>query len=170
MGREPKPVGENSLPKLWDAQLASLSIPNTGMAVVTDIATLKDIHPTNKQEVGRRLALWAMAKTYGKKDLVCSGPLYKSMKAENGGIRIQFDSVGGGLAVRDDKPLSWFQIAGEDKNFVEAQAKIDGSSVIVSSDKVAKPVAVRFGWDEQAQPNLINKEGLPASPFRTDAW
>jgi len=158
-----------ALPEIWEAQSATLAVPSTGMAVTVDIGNVKDIHPRNKQDVGKRLALWALAKDYGK-DIVYSGPLYKAMKAEAGTIRVSFDHLGGGLASRDGKPLSHFQIAGEDKKFVDAQATIDGESVVVSSDAVPKPVAVRFGWHQLAEPNLMNKEGLPASPFRTDKW
>ena len=140
------------------------------MAVTVDISDIADIHPRNKQDVGKRLSLWALADAYGRKDTVYSGPLYKGMKAEGNKIRIEFDHVGGGLASRDNKPLSWFTIAGEDKNFVAAKAEIDGNSVLVSAEGVDKPVAVRFGWDEVAEPNLSNVEGLPASPFRTDKW
>jgi sialate O-acetylesterase len=158
------------LPELWEAQTATLEVPNTGMAVTTDITTINDIHPPNKQDVGKRLALWALAHTYGKKDLVYSGPLYDSMAAEGNKIRIKFKHIGGGLVARDEKPLSWFSIAGEDKQFQKAEAAIDGETVVVSSAAVAKPVAVRFGWSQIAEPNLSNKAGLPASPFRTDKW
>ncbi|HOA72696.1 MAG TPA: sialate O-acetylesterase [Phycisphaerae bacterium] len=164
------PGSPDRLPLIWEAQTATLSFPNTGMAVITDVGNTKDIHPRNKQAVGRRLALWALAKTYGIKDLVYSGPLYKSMKIEGDKIRLSFDHVGSGLASRDGKPLTWFQIAGADKRFVDAQAIIDGDTVVVSSDQVKEPVAVRFGWNELAEPNLMNREGLPASPFRTDRW
>ena len=143
--------------------------PNTGMAVTTDIGDLNDIHPKNKQEVGRRLALWALAKVYGRK-LVYSGPIYKSMAVEGDKIRLQFDHRGGGLEARDGKPLSDFTIAGADQKFVPAVATTDGDTIVVHSDKVAKPVAVRFAWRDDATPNLCNKEGLPASPFRTDRW
>jgi sialate O-acetylesterase len=156
------------LPEIWEAQTATLKLPNTGMAVTVDIGNINDIHPRNKQDVGKRLALWALAKVYGKDKIVYSGPLYKSMKAEGNKIRLSFDHVGSGLTSRDSKDLNWFMIAGEDKEFVEAKAVIDGDTVVVSSDKVKNPVAVRFGWDELAEPNLSNKEGLPASPFRTD--
>jgi sialate O-acetylesterase len=158
------------LPGIWEAQLATLCVPNTGMAVTVDIGNVSDIHPRNKQDVGERLALWALAKDYGMSDLVYSGPLYKSMKIDGNKIRISFDHVCGGLASRDGAPLSHFTIAGEDKNFVEAKAEIDGDTVVVSAEAVAKPVAVRFGWHQEAEPNLSNREGLPASPFRTDKW
>ena len=158
------------LAEMWEAQTATLALPNTGMAVITDIANVRDIHPRNKQDVGLRLALWALAKTYGKTDLVYSGPLYRAMSAEGGKIRLSFDFVGGGLRSRDGKPLTHFAVAGEDRKFVAAVAEIDGEVVVVSAEGVEKPVAVRFGWDQTAEPNFINKEGLPASPFRTDRW
>jgi sialate O-acetylesterase len=161
-------------PRLWEAQTATLDVPNTGMVVTHDISSYPDCHALNKQEVGRRLALWALAKTYNKSNLVYSGPIYKSMATTSGSgpvkIRIQFDSTGGGLASRDGKPLNHFTIAGEDKKFVEAKATIDGTSVLVWSDAVPKPVAVRFGWRQDSDPNLMNKEGLPASCFRSDCW
>jgi sialate O-acetylesterase len=130
---------------------------------------VKDIHPKNKQDVGRRLALWALAKVYGR-DIVYSGPIYKSMAVEGDKIRLQFDHVGGGLIAAGDKPLVEFTIAGADQKFVPAAATIDGETVVVHSDQVAQPVAVRYAWRDDAAPNLTNKEGLPASPFRTDQW
>jgi sialate O-acetylesterase len=159
------------LPLLWEAQAATLKLPKTGMAVITDLVpNLADIHPPNKKDVGKRLALWALAKDYGKKDLVYSGPLYKGMKIDGNKIRLQFAHVGTGLKTRDDKPLSEFQIAGEDGKFVPAEAVIDGSEVVVQSKGVTSPTQVRFGWRYVANPNLINKEGLPASPFQTRDW
>lgn len=158
------------LAAIWESQTAALEVPHTGMAVTVDIGNVTDIHPANKQDVGKRLALWAMRHTYGKSDLEFSGPLYRTMRVEGNKIRLYFRHVRGGLVARDGKPLSWFTIAGEDKNFVPAQAEIDGNTVVVSCDQVAKPVAVRFGWNQEAEPNLSNKAGLPASPFRTDRW
>ena len=155
---------------LREAQLKTLSVPNTGMAVTMDIGTADNIHPEQKKPVGERLALLALAKNYGKKNLVCSGPLYTSFKVNKNQVRLSFDDVGGGLVSRDDQPLSCFTIAGEDKVFVPAEAEIDGDSIVVSSDQVTKPVAVRFGWGSADAPNLMNKEGLPASSFRTDDW
>jgi sialate O-acetylesterase len=163
-------VDSRRLPLLWEAQTNALRLPNTGMAVVTDIANLRDIHPTNKIDVARRLALWARAKIYGEKDLVYSGPLYKSMTVEGDKAKIAFDSVGGGLMTNDGQPSVWFEIAGDDHVFYRAEAEISGDTVVVRSPRVASPKAVRFGWNELAVPNLINKEGLPASPFRTDRW
>lgn len=159
------------LPALWEAQTASLKIPRTGMAVTTDLVdNIADIHPRNKLDVGDRLARWALAKTYGKKDVVYSGPLYKAMKVDGNSIRVEFAHVADGLKSRDADALSEFQIAGSDGNFVNAEAKIDGNTVVVSSSEVAEPKAVRFGWHKLANPNLVNSEGLPASPFQTDNW
>jgi len=158
------------LPELWEAQTKTLTASkNTGMAVTTDIGNLNDIHPKNKQDVGLRLALWALAKDYGQKDLEYSGPLYESRAVEGNKIRVKFTHAAG-LTARSGEP-QLFTIAGEDKKFVPAKAVIDGETVVVSSDAVAKPVAVRYGWTEWAEPekyNLFNKAGLPASPFRTD--
>ncbi len=159
-----------ALPRLWEAQTASLAIRNTGMAGTVDIGNVEDIHPRNKRDVGHRLALWALAKTYNQQGLVYSGPLFKSAAVEEGAMRVHFDHVGGGLASRDGQPLTWFQLAGEDQQFHSAEAAIDGQTLVVRSPQVAKPVAVRFGWHQEAAPNLMNKEGLPASPFRSDSW
>lgn len=162
--------GSTKLAELWDSQLKTLSLSkNTGMCVTTDITNINDIHPKNKQDVGKRLALWALANTYGQKDLVYSGPLYDSHEIEGNKIRIKFKH-GAGLMAKDEKPLTHFQIAGEDQKFVEAKAVIDGDTIVVSSDAVQKPAAVRFAWSPIAEPNLFNKAGLPASPFRTDDW
>jgi sialate O-acetylesterase len=154
--------------ELREAQFKTLSVPNTGMAVTMDIGNVKDIHPRNKQDVGSRLAAWALANTYGKKELIYSGPLYESMSVEGNKIRLKFKHVAEGLVAKGDIPLQDFIIAGEDQQFVAAEAVIDGLTVVVSSDKVAKPVAVRYGWRDDAEPNLFNSAGLPASPFRTD--
>jgi sialate O-acetylesterase len=158
----------DDLPRIWQAQTESLKIPNTGMAVISDIGNIEDIHPRNKRDVGKRLALWALAKDYGRNDTVFSGPIYKSMRIVGDKIEISFDYVGDGLATRDGKEPDWFEIAGEDKQFHPAKAQIAGNRIIVSSDKVASPTAVRFAWGNIAEPNLMNKNGLPASSFRTD--
>ncbi len=159
-----------ALPELWEAQAATLSVPNTGMAVTTDIGNPADIHPRNKQEVGRRLARWALAKVYGQTDVVYSGPIFDSLTVEGKQVRLKFKYAEGGLASRDGKPLTWFSIAGADKKFVRAKATIDGETLLVESPEVEAPVAVRFGWHQLAEPNLTNQAGLPASPFRTDDW
>ena len=155
--------------ELREAQRLSLSVPYTGMAVTTDITgDLSDIHPTNKQDVGKRLALWALAKTYGK-DLEYSGPLYKGYRVEGNSIRLTFSHVGGGLVAKGSA-LAEFTIAGGDQKFYPAHAEIKGDEIVVRSPIVANPVAVRFAWSGAPVPNLFNKAGLPASPFRTDDW
>jgi sialate O-acetylesterase len=155
---------------IWEAQANALRLPNTGMAVITDIADLNDIHPADKRDVGYRLSLWARARTYGETGLVFSGPLYKSMTVDGNLVRLSFDHIAGGLISNDGQPLKWFEIAGEDRVFYKAEAEIAGDTVVVWSPRVAVPKAVRFGWHQLAVPNLANKEGLPASPFRTDRW
>ena len=157
--------------ELWEAQLLTLKkMPNVGMAVTMDIGNTKDIHPKNKQDVGRRLALWALARNYGKRDIVYSGPIYESMTIEGNKIRLRFDHIAGGLATRDGKAPSHFTIAGADQKFYPAEAKIDGDTIVVESKEVAKPVAARYAWHGGAEPNLMNASGLPASSFRTDQW
>ena len=157
--------------QLWDSQLWTYkNVPNTGMAVVTDLVDdLKDIHPKNKRDVGNRLALWALAKTYGKTGDVYSGPLYKSSEVQGNAVKITFDFAEG-LTTRDGQAPSYLEIAGADEKFVPAVGKIDGNVLLVTSSEVAKPVAVRFAWTEDAQPNLVNGAKLPASPFRTDSF
>lgn len=153
--------------EFWEAQAAAQIIPGSGMVVTNDIGNIQDIHPKDKQEVGRRLALWAMAKTYGKSDLVCAGPTVRSAKAEGSKYRITFDNTAGGLKSRDGKPLSWFEVIDADEGgFVKADAQIDGNSVVLSAPGVKNPVAVRYAWSMFAEPNLANSEGLPASAFR----
>ena len=162
-GSEPSGV----LPAFWEAQAAALSIPKTGMVIPSDIGNTKDIHPRNKQEVGRRLALLALANDYRRTELVCSGPAFKTMAIEGSKLRIRFDSVGTGLASRDGKPLTWFEIIGKETDFVKANAVIDGlDSVVLSAPDVKAPAAMRFAWHKTAEPNLMNKEGLPAGAFR----
>ena len=175
-----KPEGGDGWARVREAQTACLDIPHTGMAVIIDIGMAGNIHPKNKQDVGERLALWALAKDYGKKDLVYSGPQFKSMKVDGGKIVVSFDHVGGGLMVGEkeglaptkevkDGELKQFAIAGADKKWVWAKAEIQGETVVVSSDEVAKPVAVRYAFSMNPEGcNLYNKEGLPAVPFRTD--
>jgi sialate O-acetylesterase len=159
---------EESLPKFREAQSLALQLPNTGMAVITDLVdSLDGIHPPYKSEVGRRLSLWALSKDYGK-NVVFSGPMYKQMKIVGNKIELEFNYCGSGLVSHNGKPLDWFTIAGIDGKFVPAKAIIKGSKVIVSSIKISSPIAVRFAWNEAAQPNLFNKDGLPAVPFRTD--
>jgi sialate O-acetylesterase len=197
---------EESWVNVREVQLKTLAVPNTGMAVTIDVGDLYNVHYANKQPVGLRLALWAMAKVYDK-DIVYSGPLYESMKVEGNKIRIKFRNVGGGLTVGcvrrsggahngadqqavsnvglpvgavepstkktpgNQTQLQTFLIAGADRKFVPAEASIDGDSVLVWSDKVTAPAAVRYAWLCNPEGcNLYSKEGLPASPFRTDDW
>lgn len=163
--------------ELWDAQRRSLAVPNTGMAVCTDATNIGDNHASNKHVIGERLALWALAKTYGREGITYSGPLYRTHKVEGDSIRVFFDHAEG-LKSRDGKALDWFTIAGEDQNFVAAEATIETAeksglsedTVVVRSAEVKSPVAVRFAWSGIAQPNFFNKADLPASPFRTDDW
>ena len=155
--------------ELREAQTMTLSLPNTGMAVTTDIGNSTDIHPKNKQDVGRRLAAIALHNVYSK-NIVCSGPLYKSMKVQGSTILINFTNVGSGLMAKGGE-LRGFEIAGLGGQFFPATATIEGSQVVVHNDNVRYPAAVRFGWmDDAATDNLFNKEGFPASPFRTDKW
>lgn len=162
-------------PELREAQLLTTQIlPNAAMAVITDAGDAKDIHPKRKQPVGARLALAALAMTYGK-EIVSSGPIYDSMSIDGDKAVLRFKSIGGGLEVRDDleriseaNPMAGFTIAGEDKQFVPAKVLVVGDSLVVSSAKVARPVAVRYGWADVPAPMLWNKDGLPATPFRTD--
>jgi sialate O-acetylesterase len=152
-----------------EQQVKMLEIPKTGMVVISDhVEDVKDIHPRFKLPVGERLADYALAETYGK-SIPHKSPLYKSMKIEKNKIRITFENAPNGLISKGGEPTE-FLIAGEDQNFVPAKAKIDGSSVVVSSREIKSPVAVRFGWPNASVPNLFSKEGLPVSCFRTDDW
>jgi sialate O-acetylesterase len=159
---------ESNWALLREAQLKTLTVPNTGMTVAIDLGEWNDIHPDNKKEVGERLALQAIHLAYGE-NIIYSGPLYQSSITENDRIIIQFSHTGNGLTTTDGEPPSEFAIAGADKKFVWAKTKIENNKVIVWSDEVSEPKFVRYAWaDNPVNPNLINKEGLPASPFRTD--
>lgn len=154
---------------LREAQLQSLSLPNTGMAVTLDIAgDVNDIHPVNKQDVGKRLALWALKGKYGLKDTECSGPVYKDSKTEGKSIRISFGHADS-LYIKNTG-IQEFYIAGDDRLFIPAKVKTDGSSLVVWSDEVNKPVAVRYAFRNNSTGSLYNRAGLPASSFRTDTW
>jgi sialate O-acetylesterase len=155
-------------PALRDAQLSALSVPNTGMAVTIDIGEANRIHPRNKQETGRRLALIARAKTYGE-NIAYSGPVYKSQVISGDKIELTFSHTDNGLVAKSDS-LQGFTIAGADKKFYPARATIVGDKVIVNSSDVAHPVAVRYAWANNPVCNLYNGANLPASPFRTDDW
>lgn len=155
--------------ELREAQTMAFSLPNTGMAVTIDIGDANDIHPGNKQDVGNRLALNARRLVYGE-NIAYSGPIYKSMKIEVNRIRLFFNHAQDGLMSKDGDKLQGFAIASEDRKFVWAEAMIDGKTVVVSSLQIAKPAAVRYAWAINPVCNLYNRAGLPASPFRTDAW
>ena len=183
--RSPEPT-DTAWARIRESQKKTLALPKTGMAVIIDIGERGNVHAKDKQDVGRRLALAARAIVYGEKDLVYSGPMYNSMKVEGGKVVLSFDHLGSGLMIGppegaitagpDQAPkvgaekLVGFAVAGADGKFVWADAKIVGDTVVVGSPEVEKPVAVRYGWDNDPACNLYNKEGLPASPFRTDNW
>ncbi|MCY7423105.1 MAG: 9-O-acetylesterase [Chitinophagaceae bacterium] len=158
---------ESAWAELREAQLMTLSLPNTGMAVTIDIGNDVDIHPKNKQDVGKRLALIALAKNYGK-TMAFSGPMYQSQTIEGNKIRLNFKYVEEGLKAKEGSTLAGFEIAGADKKFYKATAGIQGRQVVVSSSDVAKPIAVRYDWANNPDGNLFNTADLPASPFRTD--
>jgi sialate O-acetylesterase len=155
--------------ELREAQLLTAEhVPNTGLAVSIDVGESWNLHPPRKMEIGQRLALWALANTYGKK-IEYLGPLYEGERVQGDAVHISFTHIGGGLVAHGDS-LKGFSIAGADKKFHRAVARIDGDSVVVSSPEVLVPVAVRYAWADSPECNLFNKEGLPASPFRTDDW
>lgn len=155
------------LARFWEQQARiEDELDDAYMVVINDVANLKDIHPRNKQAVGKRLAGLALAHTYGRDDIVHTGPRFKSLKQEGDMLRVVFDHVGGGLTTRDGKAPDWFQIVGSDSAWTDAEAVIDGDSVLLKADNVKQPVAVRFAFHKLAEPNLMNAEGLPAAPFR----
>lgn len=166
----PVPFSEEALPLFWEAQTNALSIPHTGMAVITDtVSQLGDIHPTNKKDVGERLARLALARSYGMKDVVDSGPVFKEMRVWGNEVAVRFDHADG-LRAKHGRALSEFALAGEDRVFHPADAVVRNGAVVLKSRQVKKPIAVRLGWNERANPNLVNSAGLPARSFRTDAW
>ncbi len=163
-------VSPRALPRLWEAQERALAIPNTGMAVINDIGNLKDIHPRNKLDVGRRLSLIALANAYGREGLVWSSPRLREHKVVGANVHLRFDHVGTGLRSRDGQPLTWFELIGADGVAVKADARIgEPDEVIVSAAGLAEPVGVRFAWDQHAEPNLANSAGLPVGAFRAGA-
>lgn len=177
------PKGGDGFARIRVAQDRIQELPHTGVASAIDIGNARDIHPKNKQDVGKRLALWALRDVYGKKDTVVSGPTYKEMKVEGSTATIHYNHVGGGLMVAKkkdpfqpvlatpDAQLASFAICGADRKWHWADAVIEGNTIKVSSPAVAEPVAVRYAYrSNPAKANLYNKEGLPAIPFRTDKW
>ena len=167
-----RPLNTETLPEFWEAQKLALNLKNTATVTITDLVdTISELHPGYKWEIGRRLSLVAANKAYNQKNVVYSGPVFQKMTIINNTIEVSFSNTGNGLTSRDEKPLDWFSIAGADGKFVSAKAAIKDNKVIVSSSEIQHPYEVRFGWNEAAQSNFINKEGLPAVPFRSDnAW
>jgi sialate O-acetylesterase len=168
MAQQTDPGEYSGWPELRDAQTLTLALPNTGMATIIDIGEGDNIHPRNKQDVGKRLALWAEAKTYRMQDVIYSGPMFDSMAVEGNKIRIRFKFLGGGLVTKDGGPVKGFVIAGADGKYTWADAAIDGDTVLVSSDKVPTPAMARYAWANNPVCNLYSKAGLPVVPFRTD--
>jgi sialate O-acetylesterase len=167
-GPRENPPGNPLWAQFREAQTKALAVPNTGMAVAIDLAEADENLPRNKEDVGRRLSLWALARVYGK-DLSYCGPLYESMAIEVDKVRIRFKKVGGGLKAGGSS-LKGFKMSGDFRSFVDADAVIDGDTVVVSSKEVRWPAAVRYAWADNPDGNLTSAEGLPASPFRTDTW
>jgi sialate O-acetylesterase len=166
------PTEDPNAPSPWslvrESMLKSLTVRNTGMAIAIDAGEAADIHPKNKQVVGKRLGFWALAKVYGR-EIASSGPLPVLHRVEGGSMVVRFSDTDGGLVAKGGD-LKGFAIAGEDRKWVWAEARIDGESVVVSSPEVKVPVAVRYAWSENPACNLYNGAGIPASPFRTDDW
>ncbi len=161
--------GESDWAELREAQaMTAATVPNSGLALAIDIGAENDIHPTNKQEVGRRLALVALERTYGEAT-ISSGPVFASARQDGGAMRVKFTATGGGLVAKGGE-LHGFAIAGEDRKFVNAKAEIAGDEVVISSPEVPQPTAVRYGWAKNPNATLYNKADLPAVPFRTDDW
>lgn len=150
-----------------ESMLKTLRLPRTGMAITIDIGDPKDIHPKNKQEVGRRLAMWAFGAVYGRSEIATSGPLPSSHRIREGAVEVTFRHADGGLQAKGER-LTGFEVAGEDGMWVSAEARIDGDTVIVSTPKIPHPVAARYAWATNPVCNLYNGQGLPASPFRTE--
>jgi sialate O-acetylesterase len=166
--REPS---ESTWALMREAQAMALSEPHTGMAVAIDLGEWNDIHPLNKKDVGHRLALAARKIAYGESSLAASGPVFSAIKLDSARAVISFSHLGSGLVARGEEPLRGFAIAGADRKFVWANARIVDSTVVVWNESVPAPKAVRYAWaSNPAEANLYNVEGLPASPFRTDNW
>ena len=167
-----KPLTADALPQFWEVQARALAIPHTSLVVTTDLAgDATDIHPTNKRDVGLRLAGLALTRAYGRTAHSAGfAQFVSSMQREDGALVLHFKNTGGALCSRDGAPLTYFQVAGRDRRFVPAQAQVEGDTVVVRCPEVPQPVAVRFAWDEKANPNLVNADGLPVVPFRTDGW
>ncbi len=165
----PLPHGPDELPKLWEAQLLSTHLPNVEIVPTTDLDNhFSNIHPAGKREVGQRLTNLALAKVYGQTAPAWQGPLFDKTEITDGNLIVHFTNTGGKLSTRDTKPPALFEIAGADGIFHPASASIAGDTVVLHSDEVKAPATVRMGWTETSQPNLINQDGLPAYPFRSN--
>ena len=155
------------LPEFWLEQYDAVrKVSKSGIVSTVDIGDINECHPFNKRDVGKRLALLALQDTYGRKDIVASGPTYKSLKVDGSKVLVEFDHLGTGLTTKDGLPPNWFEVAGSDKKFVKAEATIQGDTVVFNSP-MANPVYVRYSWNYIAEPNLRNQEGIPAFPFNT---
>ena len=166
--RNPQPC-DSAWAELREAQTMALSMPNTAMAMAIDVGEAGNIHPKNKQDVGRRLALAAQAMAYGQ-DVDYQGPMFVSMRIDGSKVRIRLKHAESGLVTKEGGPVQGFAIAGSDRKFVWADARVDGDSVILSSERVTAPVAARYAWANNPACNLYDRSGLPACPFRTDDW
>lgn len=162
--------GDSAWAELREAQTMTLSLARTGQAVIIDIGEADDIHPRNKQDVGMRLALQAQAIVYGDKDILASSPMFDRMSANGNKVTVTFTHTGRGLTTQDGLPAAGFAIAGRDRIFHWADARVQGNAVVLTSPKVDAPIAVRYGWADNPHVNLVNSAGLPACPFRTDIW
>jgi sialate O-acetylesterase len=165
---KPEPA-DSDWAELREAQTMTLKVPHTGQAVIIDIGDADNIHPTNKQDVGKRLALWALAKDYGR-DVPYASPMYKSTSRQGSQIVVHFDHACGGLVTKDGGGVKGVAIAGADRKFVWADAKVVGDTIVAGSPQVPQPVAVRYAWADNPVCNLYSKAGLPVCPFRSDDW
>jgi sialate O-acetylesterase len=163
------PLGESPWAELREAQALALREPRTAMAVTLDIGEAKDIHPREKQEVGRRLALAALKVVYGR-DVLAYGPTFAAAVRDGAAIKVRFTNVAGGLTTSDGRPPKGFMVAGVDRIWRAAEARIEGGNVVVSNGEVAEPIAVRYGWGDDPAATLRNQADLPAAPFRSDDW
>ncbi len=165
----PREPGESDWAELRESQAKTLAEPNTGMALAIDVGDAKDIHPRNKQEVGRRLALVALERVY-RRGVVSAGPRFRTWRVSGAEVRVRFDGTAGGLRAAGGGAPRGFAIAGEDRVFHWATARIAGDEVVLGCDAVTRPVAVRYGWAANPECDLVGGTGLPAPPFRTDRW
>ncbi len=157
------------LPYFWEVQTSCMTIPYTGMVVTTDLVDdVKDIHPSYKWIVGERLARWALAKDYGKADIIYSGPQFKAYTLADSKVILEFDNIGSGLTTNNERSPNWFYAKDKRGRFSKVEAKIEDNKIVIPTEGLSTPLSIRFAWDELAMPNLVNSEGLPAIPFRID--